>query len=150
MGTYDAKTHNAITSVTVNPSDAKIEYSTDGTNYSTTMPTISEVSSFQVNIRASKSGYISKVINVTVQQYYRIMIVNAAVVGNYTLRVRSSPNLEAYSIGSLESGQKIQVVDNKITNSDGEWYEIVGYGSGKAYVMYRQNDIYYLEDYVGN
>ena len=45
-GTYDGKAHNAITSVTVNPSDAKIEYSTDGTNYSTTMPTVTNSSSF--------------------------------------------------------------------------------------------------------
>ena len=56
-GTYDGKAHNAITSVTVNPSDAKIEYSTDGTNYSTTMPTITNTSSFTVTVRASKAGY---------------------------------------------------------------------------------------------
>ena len=56
-GTYDGKAHNAITSVTVNPSDAKIDYSTDGTNYSTTMPTITNTSSFTVTVRASKAGY---------------------------------------------------------------------------------------------
>ena len=56
-GTYDGKAHNAITSVTVNPSDAKIDYSTDGTNYSTTMPTVTNSSSFTVTVRASKAGY---------------------------------------------------------------------------------------------
>ena len=56
-GTYDGKAHNAITSVTVNPSDAKIEYSTDGKTYSTTMPTITNTSSFTVTVRASKAGY---------------------------------------------------------------------------------------------
>ena len=56
-GTYDGKAHNAITKVTVTPSDAKIEYSTDGTNYSTTMPTITNTSSFTVTVRASKAGY---------------------------------------------------------------------------------------------
>ena len=56
-GTYDGKAHNAITEVTVTPSDAKIEYSTDGTNYSTTMPTITNTSSFTVTVRASKAGY---------------------------------------------------------------------------------------------
>ena len=56
-GTYDGKAHNAITSVTVNPSDAKIEYSTNGTTYSTTMPTITNTSSFTVTVRASKAGY---------------------------------------------------------------------------------------------
>ena len=56
-GTYDGKAHNAITKVTVTPSDAKIEYSTNGTNYSTTMPTITNTSSFTVTVRASKAGY---------------------------------------------------------------------------------------------
>ena len=56
-GTYDGKAHNAITNVTVNPSDAKIEYSTDGKTYSTTMPTITNTSSFTVTVRASKAGY---------------------------------------------------------------------------------------------
>ena len=56
-GTYDGKAHNAITKVTVNPSDAKIEYSTDGKTYSTTMPKITNSSSFTVTVRASKAGY---------------------------------------------------------------------------------------------
>ena len=56
-GTYDGKAHNAITKVTVTPSDAKIEYSTNGTTYSTTMPTITNSSSFTVTVRASKAGY---------------------------------------------------------------------------------------------
>ena len=56
-GTYDGKAHNAITSVTVNPTDAKIEYSTNGTTYSTTMPTVTNSSSFTVTVRASKAGY---------------------------------------------------------------------------------------------
>ena len=56
-GTYDGKAHNAITKVTVTPSNAKIEYSTNGTTYSTTMPTITNTSSFTVTVRASKAGY---------------------------------------------------------------------------------------------
>ena len=56
-GTYDGKAHNALTKVSVNPSDAKIEYSTNGTSYSTTMPTITNTSSFTVTVRASKAGY---------------------------------------------------------------------------------------------
>ena len=56
-GTYDGKEHNALTNVSVNPSDAKIDYSTDGKTYSTTMPTITNTSSFTVTVRASKAGY---------------------------------------------------------------------------------------------
>ena len=56
-GTYDGRAHNAITNVNVNPADAKIEYSTNGTSYSTTMPTITNTSSFTVTIRATKTGY---------------------------------------------------------------------------------------------
>ena len=66
-GTYDGKAHNAITKVTVTPSDAKIEYSTDGTNYSTTMPTVTNSSSFTVTVRASKVGYKTQTTTQTVK-----------------------------------------------------------------------------------
>ena len=71
-GTYDGKAHNALTNVTVNPSDAAIEYSTDGTTYSTTMPTVTNSSSFTVTVRASKAGYktqsVTETVNVKKQQ----------------------------------------------------------------------------------
>jgi len=56
-GTYDGKEHNALTNVSVNPSDAKLEYSINGGTYSTTMPIITNTSSFTVTVRASKAGY---------------------------------------------------------------------------------------------
>ena len=64
-GTYDGKAHNALTKVSVNPSDAKLEYFINGGTYSTTMPTITNVSSFTVTVRASKAGYTTKVITET-------------------------------------------------------------------------------------
>ena len=66
-GTYDGRAHNAITNVTVNPSDAKLEYSTNGTNYSTTMPTITNTSSFTVTVKASKAGYKTQTTTETVK-----------------------------------------------------------------------------------
>ena len=65
-GTYDGKAHNTLTNVSVNPSDAKIEYSIDGTTYSTTMPTITNTSSFTVTVRASKVGYKTQSVTETV------------------------------------------------------------------------------------
>ena len=56
-GIYDGKAHNALTNVSANPSDAKLEYSINGGTYSTTMPTITNTSSFTVTVRASKAGY---------------------------------------------------------------------------------------------
>ena len=55
-GTYDGRQHNAVT-VNVTPSDAKLEYSINGGTYSTTMPTVTNTSSFTVTIQASKAGY---------------------------------------------------------------------------------------------
>ena len=56
-GTYDGRQHNAVT-VNVTPSDAKLEYSTNnGASYNTTMPIITNASSFTVIVRASKVGY---------------------------------------------------------------------------------------------
>ena len=66
-GTYDGKAHNAITNVSVNPSDAKLEYSINGGTYSTTMPTITNVSSFTVTVKASKAGYKTETITETVK-----------------------------------------------------------------------------------
>ena len=56
-GTYDGKAHKALTNVSVNPSDAKLEYSINGGTYSTTMPTVTNTSSFTVTVQASKAGY---------------------------------------------------------------------------------------------
>ena len=66
-GTYDGKAHNAITKVTVNPTDAKIEYSTNGTSYSKTMPTITNTSEFTVTVKASKEGYKTQTTTETVK-----------------------------------------------------------------------------------
>ena len=55
-GTYDGRKHNAVT-VNVTPSDAKLEYSINGGTYSTTMPTVTNTSSFTVTVQASKVGY---------------------------------------------------------------------------------------------
>ena len=65
-GTYDGKAHNALTNVSVNPSDAKLEYSINGGTYSTTMPTVTNSSSFTVTVRASKAGYKTQSVTETV------------------------------------------------------------------------------------
>ena len=66
-GIYDGKAHDAITKINVNPTDAKIEYSIDGENYSETVPTITETSSFTVTVRASKAGYKTQITTETVK-----------------------------------------------------------------------------------
>ena len=66
-GTYDGKAHNALTNVSANPSDAKIEYSTNGTTYSTTMPTVTNSSSFTVTVKASQEGYKTQITTETVK-----------------------------------------------------------------------------------
>ena len=81
-GTYDGKAHNALTNVSANPSDAKIEYSTNGTTYSTTMPTITNTSSFTVTVRASKAGYKTQSTTQTVKVGGQIVIGTIKVVEN--------------------------------------------------------------------
>ena len=65
-GNYDGQAHNAITSVDVNPSDAKIEYALGVGEYSTDIPQVIGASTYTVAIRASKAGYVTKEINKTV------------------------------------------------------------------------------------
>ena len=64
-GTYDGQAHNAVT-VTTTPADAKKEYSTDGKNYSTTMPTVTNVTSYTISVRVSKAGYKTETVTKTV------------------------------------------------------------------------------------
>ena len=63
-GIYDSCEHEAITNVNVEPTDTTLEYSTDGINYSTTIPKIINAGTATINIRASKENYETK--NVTV------------------------------------------------------------------------------------
>ena len=56
-GVYDGQDHDAFTSISTNPGDAKLEYSLDGIEYNEEMPTITNTSSFTVTVRASKAGY---------------------------------------------------------------------------------------------
>ena len=63
-GIYDSYEHEAITNVNVEPTDAILEYSTDGINYSTTIPKIINAGTTSIKIRASKGNYETK--NVTV------------------------------------------------------------------------------------
>ena len=63
-GIYDSCEHEAITNVNVEPTDTTLEYSTDGINYSTTIPRIINAGTATIKIRASKENYETK--NVTV------------------------------------------------------------------------------------
>ena len=57
VGTYDGQEHNALSNISVEPSDAKLEYSLDGENYVTEMPKVKDTSEFTVTVVASKEGY---------------------------------------------------------------------------------------------
>mgnify|MGYP000557966186 FL=1 len=96
-GTYDGKAHNALTNVSANPSDAKLEYSINGGTYSATMPTITNVSSFTVTVRASKAGYKTQSTTQTVK-------VNKAN-GNLTLSATSGtiayPNNTSFTVSNI-------------------------------------------------
>ena len=63
-GIYDSCEHEAITNVNVEPTDTTLEYSTDGINYSTTIPKVINAGTATIKIRASKENYATK--NVTV------------------------------------------------------------------------------------
>ena len=56
-GTYDGKSHPALTTVSTNPTGTTIEYSLNGGTYSTTMPQVTGASTYSISIRATKAGY---------------------------------------------------------------------------------------------
>ena len=141
-GTYDGKAHNAITSVTVNPSDAKIDYSTDGTNYSTTMPTVTNSSSFTVTVRASKAGYKTQTTTQTVK-------VNKAA-GTLTLSATSGtinyPNSTTFTVsgntGSITASSSNTKVATVTVSGNTVTVKSVGVGSATITVKSASNTNY--------
>ena len=112
-GTYDGRAHNAITNVNVNPADAKIEYSTNGTSYSTTMPTITNTSSFTVTIRATKTGYKTQSTTQTVK-------VNKAA-GTLTLSATSGtinyPNSTTFTVSGNTGTLSVSSNNNNVATA---------------------------------
>ena len=141
-GTYDGKAHNAITKVTVTPSDANIEYSTDGTNYSTTMPTITNTSSFTVTVRASKAGYKTQSTTQTVK-------VNKAA-GTLTLSATSGtinyPNSTTFTVsgntGSITASSSNTKVATVTVSGNTVTVKSVGVGSATITVKSASNTNY--------
>ena len=66
-GVYDGQAHNAFTSISINPSDAKLEYSLDGNEYNEKMPTITNTSEFTVTVKTSKEGYKTQITTETIR-----------------------------------------------------------------------------------
>ena len=64
-GIYDSNEHETITAINVEPTDTILEYSVDGTNYSTKIPTIINAGTTSIRIRASKENYETKNVTVT-------------------------------------------------------------------------------------
>ena len=141
-GTYDGKAHNAITKVTVTPSDAKIEYSTNGTTYSTTMPTITNTSSFTVTVRASKAGYKTQSTTQTVK-------VNKAA-GTLTLSATSGtinyPNSTTFTVsgntGSITASSSNTKVATVTVSGNTVTVKSVGVGSATITVKSASNTNY--------
>ena len=129
-GTYDGKAHNALTNVTVNPSDAKLEYSTNGTSYSTTMPTITNTSSFTVTVRASKVGYKTQ----TTTQTTKVNKAN----GNLTLSATSGtityPNSTSFTVSNNTGSLSVSSSNSNIASASisGNTVTVKSVGAGNA------------------
>ena len=142
IGTYDGKAHNAITNVSVNPSDAKLEYSINGGTYSTTMPTITNVSSFTVTVRASKAGYKTQSTTQTVK-------VNKAA-GTLTLSATSGtinyPNSTTFTVsgntGSITASSSNTKVATVTVSGNTVTVKSVGVGSATITVKSASNTNY--------
>ena len=66
-GIYDGQDHDALSNISVEPSDAKLEYSINGGKYSEDMPKIKDTSEFTVTVKASKEGYKTQITTETVK-----------------------------------------------------------------------------------
>ena len=140
-GTYDGKSHNAFTSVSVTPSDAKLEYSTDGTKYSTTMPTITASSSFTVTVRASKTGYKTQ----TTTQTVKVNKVTGTLTLSATSTIKTITVEASVTYPSTITSDKIGTIEYRFSKDNGStWSEYQS--SGK----YTFSDLYDIEEKTYN
>ena len=110
-GKYDGKAHNALTTVSTNPTGTTIEYSLNGGAYSTTMPQVTGASTYSISIRATKEGYIKaeKTVTVTVrpQTNTRGNLVLSETSGTITY-----PNNGAFTVTKNTSGGALSVTSS--------------------------------------
>ena len=140
-GVYDGKSHNAFTSVSVTPSDAKLEYSTDGTKYSTTMPTITASSSFTVTVRASKAGYKTQ----TTTQTVKVNKVTGTLTLSATSTIKTITVEASVTYPSTITSDKIGTIEYRFSKDNGStWSEYQS--SGK----YTFSDLYDIEEKTYN
>ena len=66
-GKYDGKAHNALTTVSTDPTGTTIEYSLNGGTYSTTMPQVNSTGTYSIAIKASKTGYVTANTTITLK-----------------------------------------------------------------------------------
>ena len=65
-GIYDGNDHDAVSNVKVTPTDATVEYSLNGGEFSTTIPKVNSATTYTVVIKASKEGYTTKTLTKTI------------------------------------------------------------------------------------
>ena len=64
-GTYNGKQYDALTSVKVVPDGCNIQYALNGGTFGSTIPKVTNAGTFSVTVKASKAGYIEKVVTIT-------------------------------------------------------------------------------------
>ncbi len=65
-GFYNGNEHDAVSNVKVTPTDATVEYLINGGTFSTTIPKVTNLGTYSVSIKASKTGYVTKTITKTI------------------------------------------------------------------------------------
>ena len=111
VGTYDGQEHNALSDISVEPNDAKLEYSLDGENYVTEMPKIKDTSEFTVTVVASKEGYKTVSTTETIN-YTSKTATYETTVNNGSIDLRVTPYTETYD------GRQHNAVTVNVTPSD--------------------------------
>ena len=140
VGIFDGMTHDAVSSLSVTPNDAKIEYSTDGKNFSDTMPTITDASSLFVTVRVSKNGYKTTTVTKTAKVEKATGTLSLSATSTIT-----TITVDANATYSSISSDKIGTIEYRFSKDDGiTWSEYQS--SGK----YTFNGLYDIEEKTYN
>ena len=131
--TYDGDEHSI--KITGNLPGGTIEYSTDGVNYSETLPTFTDVGEYTIYYRASKSNYNDKVGSNTLK-------INQKALTEYTIIIEN----QVYTGEEIKPTIIVKDGDRIVPNTEYEleFEDNIGPGTGKVVVKNKDGGNYII------
>ena len=108
-GTYDGKSHPALTAVSTEPTGTTLRYNLDGKGWQTSIPEVTGAGSYTIAIEASKAGYVTKTKTDTISTINKQTNTNGNLVLTPTSGTITYPNNGTFTVSKNVSGGALSV-----------------------------------------